>query len=199
MLDYEKLNVYLNPFYEISREEAYSMIESEVDINKIREKLLKGNYAIQFIGKKGRGKSIHLASIKEFFPNEEYYYIKTYFQKQSFKEEKVYFIDEMQRLSLRKIFKVLKEKKSYVIGSHRNHSLEFKKAGLDYDIIKLKGLDYESLKEIIQKRIDNAKIKKDINKPKLDEEKVKMYYNKYKDNIRGILSDLYDEFCIKAK
>lgn len=83
---------------------------------------------------------------------------------------------------------------SFVIGSHKNHGREFRKAGLAFDVIKLRGLTVERLRRIIEKRINWARRRDDKPVPSISEATCAKLIAKFGDDIRAIEYYLYDVF-----
>jgi hypothetical protein len=81
-----------------------------------------------------------------------------------------------------------------VIGSHRDHGREFKRAGLTYKTVKLRGVTHAQLRAIVDKRIHWARRSADQPVPRLSDTAIAALIARYGDDLRAIEYRLYEVF-----
>lgn len=104
------------------------------------------------------------------------------------------FIDEMQRVPRWQRAEILSRPASFVIGSHKNHSGEFKKAKLEYTIKKLKGVTEVRLRQMIEKRIMWARRDSNLLVPSINEFTITKLIDRFGDDLWAVEDYLYDIF-----
>ncbi|WP_438426542.1 hypothetical protein [Aquimarina macrocephali] len=200
-IDYHKLitnkdiEYYHNPFGGITNDEILMVLEPKHSIQEWIELLQNEKpIIIQFVGKKGRGKTTHLSALHQQFNSSDIYYLDRIHKNVRDFQTKIVFIDSIHRIPLFKRLSLWKQKKtSYVITGHRNKNIEFSATGRIYKTYYFKGIILEELKSIIVNRIcisSNA-FPEDII---INEDILQQLIHKFKDDFRGILNFLYDQF-----
>lgn len=79
-----------------------------------------------------------------------------------------------------------------MVATHVNHSAEFKKVGLEYESVNLRGLPLSKLKLIIEHRIEWAR-RGPGKVPTVPTTEMAKLVQIYRDDLGAILARLYDE------
>jgi hypothetical protein len=190
-LAYAHLNLRWNPFGEIDPEEITQI--AVVQVEQFVSRLQHPGFALQFLGDPGRGKSTHLLALHTYFPQAPYIHFQEKAPIPEIPPAPLLFLDETQRLpiSLRK--HLFSREASFVIGTHVDHSSEYRKAGLDYESIHLKGMTIDQLEMIIHRRIEWAR--RDPGPvPTIARSELARLITRYDDDLLAILARLYEEF-----
>lgn len=190
-LAFAHLNLRWNPFGETGLEDVPDL--AVVQVEQFVDRLRLPGFAVQFMGKSGRGKTAHLLALHQYFPQAPYLHFDENAKIPHIPHAPLLFLDETQRLprSLRK--RVFARKESYAIGTHYDHSKELKKAGLEYQSVCLKGLTPTQLEQILRRRIEWAR-RSPGPVPEISPAKVVQLIEEYDDDVRSILDRLYEEF-----
>jgi hypothetical protein len=159
-------------------------------MNRLREP----GFAIQFLGRRGRGKSMHLFALRRHFPGAPYTHIARGAPAPDIPYAPVHFIDEMQRIPWARRMRILRRPASFVIGSHWNHRWEFKRAGLAFETVKLRGVTVAQLQAMVDRRIDWARRSAGKPVPRLSEAALAALIARYGDDLRAIECHLYEVF-----
>lgn len=190
-LAFAHLNLRWNPFGEIGFDDIAQL--AVVHVDQYVDRLRRPGFALQFMGDPGCGKTTHLVALHSYFPSAPYIHFKENEKIPAVPLASPLFLDETQRLppSLRRRF--FSRKASFVIGTHVDHSSEYKRAGLSYESIHLKGLSVERLAMILEHRIEWAR--RDPGPvPTISIPAIAHLIDLYGDDLSAILSRLYDEF-----
>ena len=72
-----KTSFHFNPFCGVLDEDLNKIIESRFDLNQLAERItMASKLAVEFIGKKGRGKTTHLRALYQITENASLYLLK---------------------------------------------------------------------------------------------------------------------------
>ncbi len=201
-LPFEHLNLRFNPFKELTQEEKPDL--AVLKVKSFAKKLHSSCFALQFLGKKGRGKTTHLLALRKYFPSSPYLYYPENGPKPEVMKSPLLFLDETQRFKPEERMRIWQRKTTFVLATHLDHSEEFAKAGLRYESIVLEGLGEEKLTEIVTLRLEHARRSKGAI-PYLDSNAIKTLIERFDDNIRSIEGYLYEVFqdleeigCVKV-
>ena len=193
-LPFAHLNLRFNPFGELPLD--YRAELAIGDMSPFVAKLDDPQYALQFMGEKGRGKTTHLLAIKSHFQCSEYIHIP---EDETVKIPKVkfdvpFFVDEAQRLSPRQQHRCFSQKVPLVIGTHRCLEPELKQYRYQVETIKVcKLTSAEKIFEVTNRRVEFAR--RDGGEiPSIKIETAKRLYHEHGTDIRAIESHLYDLF-----
>jgi len=190
-LAYSHLNLRWNPFGEIGIEDISQL--AIVQVEQFVDRLQHPGFALQYLGDAGRGKTTHILALHSYFPQEPYIHFLENEKIPEIPLAPLLFLDETQRLpsSLRK--RIFSREASFVIGTHIDHSSEYKRTGLEYKSIHLKGITIDRLEMIIQRRIEWAR--RDFGPvPTFTRSEIARLINLYGDDLNAILARLYEEF-----
>ena len=190
-LVFEQHNLRWNPFGEPAFEDIASL--AVVDIEGYVERLRSPDFAVQYLGESGRGKSTHMLALHQFFPDMPYLKFPENTKIPRIPHAPVLFLDETQRLPPRLRRRIFARKASFVIGTHENHTSEMLKAGVELVSIHLSGLTVERLTEIVRRRLEWARRGPGA-LPWLSTSKINQLIEVYGDDLSAILDCLYEEF-----
>jgi hypothetical protein len=154
---YTHLNPRFNPFGTLTPEEEAAAALPDLDASVYAARLRQPGTAIQFLGPSGRGKTSHLMALRSRFPAAPYLHIGRGEPVPPLPEAAILFVDEMQRVPRRQRQALFARHAAYVVGSHVDHSHEFARAGLDYEIITLGAVTALRLQAVLNRRIAVAR------------------------------------------
>lgn len=188
---------YFNPFAGISHEDIDEVIVAKPEVEKLINEIgIDKPLRVEFLGKKGRGKTTHLAWLHTHFSEYPMYLLNNGADKRALLKDSspVLFIDSIHRLSLSERIKLFRVKKSLIFTTHWSRKWEAGLAGKSLHTIRFSGIAPQILTEIIQKRFQYAA--KELITPKFDLEHEEMTYwiEKHGDNYRAILNELYCKY-----
>jgi hypothetical protein len=187
------LNLRWNPFGEPSDEDLAQL--AIVQVEQYVSRLQRPGFALQFMGKPGRGKTTHLRALRAYFPQVPYIYFAEGAAIPEIPEAPLLFLDETQRLprSIRK--QVFSRMASFVLGTHYDHTRELKKAGKEYTSVNLQGITIGQLDRIIRRRIEWAR-RSPGPVPVVPLPELKQLIDDYNDDLSAIFTKLYEKFQV---
>jgi hypothetical protein len=190
-LAYLHLNLRWNPFGEIGKEDISQL--AVVQVEQFIDRLQHAGFVLQYLGNPGRGKTTHLLTLHDYFPQAPYIHFKDNEKFPEIPLVPLLFLDETQRLpsSLRQ--RIFSREASFVIGTHVDHTSEYIKKGLEYKSIRLVGITVDRLEMIIQRRIEWAR--RDLGPvPTISRSETARLVNLYGDDLCAMFSRLYERF-----
>ena len=195
VLPYERLNLRFNPFGEIDPGERAAL--AVVDVDRIVQRLERGGFAVQFLGRRGRGKTTHLLAILAKFPGAPYRHIAENERVTSLPRAAdgvPVFLDELQRLGRRLRRKLLDGRTPLALGTHKDYSRHLTRAGYETLTVDPAGrLNATTLREILERRIERAR--RDTGAvPGIDDDTIGDLLRRHGDHVRGIENELYERF-----
>jgi hypothetical protein len=193
-LPFVHLNLRCNPFGELEPEERAELAVVTIDTVRIVAQLSQPGFAIQFLGRRGSGKSTHVLALRRHFPGAPYIHIAQGARVLDIPPVPVHFIDEMQRVPWPRRWRILRRRASFVISSHRDHSWEFRWAGLRFETVRLGGLTVERLQAIVDRRIEWVRRRADLPVPTVSPTALAALIARYGDDVRAIECHLYEAY-----
>lgn len=192
----QHINFKYNPFGGLSDMEISKVLVPKVNFEEIIFELNQQEHlVVEFLGKKGRGKTSHLKYLNQIHPSSQYFSLnkkKNQFNKIIDCNESLIIIDSIHHLSLSQRLKIYRAKKKLVISTHTPRMIEYKITKTPYKSFKFKGLKKDELNIILHNRIKLASsISHNIN---LNQNKISQLIKEYKDDYRSILRHLYENF-----
>ena len=188
-LAFKQLNLFFNPFGELSPEQRKKL--AVVDVSAYRDILNSRNTAIQFHADHGRGKTTHLLALHEYYPQAEY--IKL-FANATIKiyPRPVCFIDSIENLNKKQRIRLYKKTQSIALTTHMDLSAELQAAGYQLMNIKISTTDEHRLWQIFNRRLEYAR--RSTGKiPKIDMSLIEQLKQRFGDDIRAMESFLYEK------
>lgn len=189
------INYFYNPFGGIDDEDILDIIEPKYSIEQWIQLLNNEKpIIIEFVGKKGRGKTTHLNALYSYFVDNNIYFLDRIDKKIGRNESPILFIDSIEKIPFtQRLLLWSKKKRSYVITTHQSKRKEYQIARRDYRSYVFEGINLKEIKKIICNRIDLAS---DIhpNKLKLNDDAMARLIHHFSDDFRGMLNYLYDSF-----
>ncbi len=185
-----------NPFGGITEEDILDCIVPKYPLEEWI-KLLNNDQPIilQFVGKKGRGKTTHLRLLYQLVDNADIFFLNKNEKLpiiQSTKE--IVFIDSIHHIPIKQRLQLWKnESKSYIITTHVKRNLEFHFTNRLFKTYKFKGITEQILENIIRHRVVLSSNLEEQS-IKINQELIQYLIKKYKDDIRSILNFLYYNF-----
>lgn len=190
-LAYAHLNLRWNPFGEIGIDDIAQL--AVVHVEQYVKRLQDPGFALQYLGKPGRGKTTHLLALLCYFPQAPYIHFRENSAIPEIPQAPVLFLDETQRLPVALRKGIFSREASFVIGTHVDHSSEYRKAGLEYESIHLKSITIDQLEMIINQRIEWAR--RDPGPvPTISRTIIAQLIHLYHNDLAAIIAWLYEEF-----
>jgi len=124
---------------------------------------------------------VHLSEKNKTFP-EEYF------------KEKIVFIDSIHHLPFTKKIHIYKKIEKVILTTHITRLLEYKWARKKHHSFYFKGLEKKVLQQVIENRIQSALTNPTSNKIEINDVLLSQLLTKFKDDFRGILNHLYENF-----
>jgi len=190
-LPFAHLNLRRNPFGEFTTEETESL--AHVDIDDVVAKLSRPGFTVQFVGKKGFGKTTHLLAICAQFPDAGYVHIPEG-ERAPLPTGNPLVIDEAQRLTWRQRRQVFRSSIPLVLGTHVDFRRMLVRAGRVVETCSVdRQMDAERLCDLLNARIDRVR-RNDGRVPQIQLETASLLLQQFGPNVRRILQELYVAF-----
>ncbi|MDF1664634.1 MAG: hypothetical protein P1V97_22945, partial [Planctomycetota bacterium] len=151
-LPFEHLNLRRNPFEELTPELRGQL--AVVDTAPFLEFLKQERAALVFIGHCGRGKSTHILSLKQHFPDAPYCYLPEDSPNPKIPKAPLVFVDETQRLSWWRRWILFSGGGRLVLGTHCDELPALKRAKRPVMKVEIRSLSEEKLRRIIDSRLE---------------------------------------------
>lgn len=195
-LPYAHLNLRRNPFGELTIDDW--VILADVEIDDAVAALSQSRTAIQYIGKKGHGKTTHLLAINSQFPNASYLHIPDG-QRRKVPTGSPILIDEAQRLTVWQRWRLFCSSIPLVLGTHRDFRTELVRAGRQVTTIEVAHqTDAARLHRLLNARIAAVRRGPGI-LPSISPDTTNALLNRLGPNVRAIVHALYSEFQILSE
>jgi len=190
----EPLQFNYNPFGGLSDRELNGVLLPDYDLSTIADQLRTNRSIIEFVGKKGRGKTSHLRMLSYLLPEAELLLLdrRSTAEEINHSEASILLIDSIHHLSLVSRNKLFKQNRSLLFTTHHSKRLELFLAGQSSKSYYFKGIDAEKLQTILKNRIEQAI-------PEGQSFTINTVYlnrliKKHGDHYRGIINELYHQF-----
>ena len=193
----ESSTYYYNPFSVVDLECVEDAIIPQVDMDKIRSILGQTSSChIQLVGKKGRGKTTHLKWISNHFPEYPIHFLnaKSDTSRLISLPSDVIFIDSIHHMSFLQRLALFKAKKNVIFTTHVSRKLECALSKKSMHSIPCRGIDRDSLKSLLNRRLELASKGRIGEHDVFTDEQVDGLMKKYKDDYRAMIYHLYDKF-----
>lgn len=191
MLPFAHLNLRHNPFGAVEFAERGGLAVADVDrhVRRLREP----DYAVQFLGDRGRGKTTHLLAVGRHFPQAPYLHVAEG-QRPRLPEGPLLLIDEIQWLPPERRRQLMARPIALAIGSHEDVEHELRAAGFEVDTVEVaRQLDCRRLLQIFARRIEAARRAPGA-LPRLRPATVRRLMTRHADNVRAMEGELYEVF-----
>lgn len=193
----EKGTFNFNPFSGVHLDEIEDIIIPQFEIQKLVQEINKAEpILIEFIGKQGRGKTIHLKWLHKQISRYPIFLLRKKSDKDQLMqtEAEVIFIDSIHHLSFADRIRLFRQKKTVIYTTHWPRKIECLIAGKERLVIPFKGIDPIVLKTIIEKRLRFASKEKEIQIPVPTDLEIQKLIEEHQDDYRGIINALYDQY-----
>jgi hypothetical protein len=190
-LPFAHLNLRRNPFGEVDihRRAEFAVVDIDGFVDRLREP----NFALQFIGEKGHGKTTHLMALLPHFPDATYLHIGEG-ERPTIPRGKPLFIDEAQRVGPAERRRINRRGVPLVFGTHRNFQRELERNGRE--VVTVTPGDYVDVNrvlKILNRRIQWAR-RGPGDVPAITVATAQAMIALHGANIRAIEAKLYDIF-----
>ena len=190
-LPFEELNLCRNPFGQLTAKERARL--AVVNVDRFVKALQEPGQVFEFFGHSGRGKSTHMRGIWRHFPKAPFLRVAEERERFSIPDRPVIFIDEAQFLTRRQRRKTFTSQRSYVVGTHQKLHTTYRRAGLRFETIELRGITAAKLAPIIESRIEAFR-RGPGPIPRVHDDAIHLLIEEFGDNIRAIEGRLYEIF-----
>lgn len=192
----QKLVFNYNPFGGLRQEEIRNTIIPHFDLEEVRTMITSKEVPlIQFLGKKGRGKTTHLIHLHQFFPSAPLLLLDRN-PDLSFLDDlpdDLLFIDSIHHIPLIRRIKLFKKVNTIIFSTHVSRNLEARIAAKKIVTIPFKGISVDHLTKILRQRIQQS-LRNSKQSFELDQIIVQQLIKQFGDDYRGILNYLFDKF-----
>ena len=191
-LPFAQINLRWNPFRELTIEEWMQL--SDVDeVSKYVEQLTDPLTVLQFTGGKGYGKTSHLLAVRAAIPTSVYLHIPEG-ERRSVPDGSPLLIDEAQRLTWSQRRTVFRERRSLVLGTHRDFEAVLSHCGRRVTTLNVEtSVTTDRLHRIFNARISMAR-RAEGPVPQVSEATAKELRIRFGSNVRRMIHELYLNF-----
>jgi hypothetical protein len=191
-LAFSHLNLRRNPFGDPSLEERAQLAVLD-ELDQWAQFVRTPKSVIQFIGDKGRGKTTRLLALHRQFPDATYLRIGPG-ERPAIQPSDPLFIDELQNYPRRLRKRLFNCQHSFAIGTHIDHTREYRRAGLRVLTIEpALAVSQELLTRAFAKRIEWAR-RAAGQVPQLKADTIAALCYKHGTDIRAMENELYHVF-----
>lgn len=192
MSPYSFLNLWRNPFGELTREERGEL--AVVELGGWIKFLDDKRSVLQFIGPCGHGKTTHLQAIERVLPGADYVYFPEDGPMPSVGDHRPMIIDEAQRMSWWQARLVFKRGGPLVLSTHVDLSKKILRAGLNVQTVNVTApASASQLARILNRRIHASRLSDDVI-PCITEADAVRLQHRFGGDIRAIEQYLYAQF-----
>ena len=151
---------HFNPFGGLKESEIVDVIVPSINLDLLIESLNSSSeIIIELVGKKGRGKTLHLRYLKLIFPDCPIFFLnKNFIAKDALLQHKsdIILIDSIHHLNFLDRIKLFKTRKKIILTTHTSRKWEYRMARKPFEIFRFKGIEQSTLKDIIYNRLKIA-------------------------------------------
>lgn len=186
-----------NPFAGILEDDLEKVIVPKFDVVAIINQIHQSeSIAVEFVGRQGRGKTTHLIYLQKQMPQYPIFLLnaKCNFSEILQHEADIVFIDSIHHLNIFNRLKIFKTKKAVIYTTHWSRKIECFLIGKHQKSIKFKGISKETLRVLLNKRLDLAAIDQVADKDKFTDKELNTIIEQFGDNYRGIINHLYEKY-----
>lgn len=192
----KKIKYKYNPYGGITEEDLAKVLIPKIDFQQLLKDVeLSNGILIEFVGKKGRGKTSHLKMINQLYPSSALFLLNS--KSKQFKEiyeseKEVLLIDSIHHLTILERLKLYRSKRKIILTTHISRFWEYKLVKSTYQTYRFKGIERSHLSKIIRRRLLLAA--EPNQEVIIDVKAMDSLVSRYKDDYRSILHHLYKNF-----
>ncbi|WP_299765305.1 hypothetical protein [uncultured Dokdonia sp.] len=187
-----------NPFAGVLEEDLGKILVPIFNIDAISYQIEHADsLAIEFIGKQGRGKTTHLRYLQKQFNKYPIFLLNTTnanISEMMTHEADVVFVDSIHHLSIADRIQLFRSKRVVIYTTHWSRKYACVLTNKKHYSIPFKGITVATLRSVIDKRLQLASRNKIVIDDLFTEKELKSLIRKFKDNYRGIINHLYEQY-----
>lgn len=192
ILPFAVLNLRWNPFGEVPECDRGALTVPRFDVATEAARLAEPGHAIELVGERGRGKSMHLRALHDRYPDTPVTRIDPG-ERPPIPEARVVFVDESQQLDGRALRRLLSRRASFVLATHASHAGELRRAGLAFRSVAVGASEGPHLRAIVARRLEWAR-RGPGPLPAVADALLESLLSRHGDDARAIEDELYDHF-----
>lgn len=189
-----------NPFGGLTDEQLPGIVQPRPFMPEVRAAIQAGKRrAVQFIGRKGRGKTTHLRLLAGEFPEGSLHLLPRYSSAEYLLADpsELLFVDSIGHLSFAEQRALFRKEAVIVFTTHVSRWVACRSVGMPLQSHRFRGLTAEEMTSIIRARTQGAMIDPD-EQWEVDEAAVSALVRKFRDDYRGLLNHLYQNTDLPA-
>ncbi|WP_168210548.1 hypothetical protein [Persicimonas caeni] len=190
-LPFAHLNLRRNPFGEVPPEERGRL--AVVDVERFVPKLAAPGFVVEFVGDCGRGKTTHLRALWDRSPNAPFVKVPEKARGFDVPDAPLVFVDEAQFLGRWQRRRTFRGERSFAVGTHESLAKVYERAGLDWIMIEVGGVDAERVRQMIERRLEWAR-REPGPLPQVTNAAIAAMLERHGDDLRAIEHHLYEVF-----
>jgi len=184
-----------NPFSGVLAEDLSEILVPRFDMTMLIAKIkqTKKPIAIEFSGKKGRGKTTHLIALSKAFTDASIIFLDSNSSASQVlqNDSNLLFIDSIHHLGLNNRIKLFKQHKTIIYTTHQSRKWECFLLKKDIYSLQFNGIDAKTLLLILNKRLQIASATELEPNHLFSMTDSLELIKKFKDNYRAIINHLY--------
>ena len=186
-----------NPFGGLSEAEKSVALQPKYDLEAMAESLLDDPpQLIEFLGRKGRGKTTHLVALHNMLPDTPIFLLdqERLLSKINLATSSILFIDSIQKVPILERQQLWKNPRlSIVYTTHIPRYWAKMIAAKNFNSYSFKGINAKELEKMIRARLQLAATH-NLPPYQFEPHFIQQLIRLHGDHIRGIMNQLYDEF-----
>lgn len=191
-----KPNFKYNPFSGVLAEDLNAILVPRFNIETLVSKInqSKSPITIEFLGKKGRGKTTHLMHLQQQFKDCPIVFLTANSSASEVLQNpsNTLFVDSIHHLKLRERIQLFQQEKNIIYTTHYTRKWECLIAKKELNSFQFNGIDAKTLQDVLNKRLLLATTK-ELEAENLFSIKDSIdLIKKFKDNYRAIINHLYN-------
>lgn len=192
-----KQNFEYNPFAGILEDDLEEILVPRFDLGEIILKInTSESLAIEFLGKKGRGKTTHLVYLQKKLNQYPIFLLNRNSTLLDIIKHpsKIIFIDSIHHLNILERIKLFREKKVIIYTTHWSKKGECYLGGKKCYSINFNGINSETLLEIVNKRLKLSAIEELEDETLFSINEIDALIKQFGDNYREIINHLFKKY-----
>ena len=196
LFNHQELLLRQNPFGGLTDVELEQVLVPHFEMERMLALIEDGQpKIIEFLGKKGRGKTSHFRYLHRHLPFYPMYLLDQNKPSTQIEElqSPVIFVDSIFHLGLFRRLRLYRAFETVVLTTHWGRKLEYQFAGKKSYCFHFKGINADRLKKLIVRRI-KVMLANENQEIIINDQVVNTLIEKFGDNYRAILNHLFDQY-----